>query len=201
LEVSRAFFTEPHTFVQLFTLLGERFPGRDVRALGYSIRLGLPLVGVPSDARWSFPAAPARFVLAEEWIGRKVRDDGAADDLVRGYLRALGPATIADIASWTGLRSLRPVIERLRPGLVTFKDEDNKELFDLPDAPRPPDDAPAPVRFLPEFDNVVLCGKDRRRFLTDEQRRIIFTNNLAYAATFTVDGMVAGSWRVVRTKK
>lgn len=190
---------EPRTFAEIFTLLEERFPDADVRALGYTARLHVPLVQIPAETRWSFPASPARFGLAEEWLGKTVPSDGPAKALVLRYLGSLGPATVADISNWTGLRGVREVVDGLN--VLRFRNEDGKEVLDLPDAPRPPADTPAPVRFLPEFDNIVLSGADRSRFMTKEQQRAIFTNNLAYAATFLVDGQVAGAWRVDRKRK
>jgi hypothetical protein len=92
------------------------------------------------------------------------------------------------------------VFESLRPSLVTFLDERKRELFDLPDAPRPDADTPAPVRLLPEFDNVILGHKDRARIIADAHRPMVTTKNLQERATFLVDGFVAGTWRM-ETKK
>jgi hypothetical protein len=98
------------------------------------------------------------------------------------------------------VRGLRPAFEALRPELATFRDERGRELFDLPDAPRPPADAPAPARFLPDFDNLVLAHDDRTRVLTAEHRARLVTKNGLVAATILVDGMVAGTWKVARAR-
>ena len=161
----------------------------------------LPLVLVPTQAAWGFPAA-ADFAIADDWLKTPISTQTApAHALVRRYLAAFGPATSADAQTWSGLQGLKAVFEGLRPELVTFRDENKKELFDLPDAPRPAEDTPAPVRFLPEFDNLVLAYADRSRLMADEHRGRIVTKNLQVRATFLVEGQVAGTWKVERKKK
>jgi hypothetical protein len=198
----RAFFDTPATFDALRDHLVARYPGGDERAMAYAIRMHLPLVQVPTAAdRWSFPAS-ADFTVADTWLGREVPAEPApAHALVRRYLAAFGPATPGDAQVWSGLQGLREVFEELRPELVTFRDERKRELFDLPDAPRPAEETPAPVRFLPEFDNLVLAHDDRSRVVADEHRSRIVLKNLQVLATFLVDGMVAGTWKVERKKK
>ena len=112
--------------------------------MAYAMRLTLPLVQVPAERPWSFEAA-AGFALADEWLGRPIPMGSApADALVLRYLAAFGPATPADAQAWSALGGLRETFERLRPTLVTFRDERKRELFDLPDAPRPAAETPAP---------------------------------------------------------
>jgi hypothetical protein len=124
----------------------------------------------------------------------------ATRELVQRYLAAFGPASVQDAQAWSGLPRLKDVFEALRPELVTFRDERKRELFDLPDAPRPGSDVPAPIRFLPDFDNLVLAHDDRTRFIAPEHRSRIVTKNLLVRATFLVNGRVAGLWRVERRK-
>src|SRR4029079_11900980 len=111
------------------------------------------------------------------------------DDVVVRYLRAFGPASVADVAAWAGLTGLREVLERLRHRLRTFRDERGRELFDLPDAPRPDPDTPAPSRFLPEYDNMLLSHADRSRFLLGDERAPVSTARIVHG-TVLHDGFV-----------
>lgn len=199
---ARSFFGgKPATFDAFRNHLKAKDSAADERAMVYTMRMHLPLVQVPTDSQWGFPAA-SDFALAEDWIGKKVSVEPApAHELVRRYLAAFGPATPGDAQAWSGLSGLRAVFEELRPTLVTFRDERKRELFDLPEAPRPSEDEPTPVRFLPEFDNLVLSHDDRTRIMADEHRPRVTLKNLQVRATFLVDGFVAGTWKVERKKK
>ena len=188
------------TFDALREAITTQHPDGDVRAMAYAIRCLVPLVQVPDDSSWGFPAK-AGFTLADTWLGKSVPcTDAPAHALVRKYLAAFGPATPGDAQTWSALQGLRPVFEEMRKDLVTFRDARNRELFDLPEAPRPDEDLPAPVRFLPEYDNLLLAHDDRTRVIADTHRPRITTKNLIVPATFLVDGMVAGTWRVERKK-
>jgi hypothetical protein len=189
----------PRTFEELRDVLGRAWPGGDERAMGYAVRTHLPLVQVPTDTRWGWPAA-ACFAAAESWIGQPVGRDTDAKDLVLRYLAAFGPASVADAQAWSGLRALAGTFEALRPKLRVFRDDRGRELFDLPKAPRPDADTPAPVRLLPEYDNLLLAHADRRRVIADEHRPKVVTANLRILATFLVDGLVAGTWRIERAR-
>lgn len=197
---ARGFFgAAPRTFTEVRDFLIERFPDGDERAMGYAVRLHLPLVQVPTGDLWSFPAT-ADFALAESWLGAPLPTGGGPQAIVLRYLAALGPATTADVQSWTGIKDARGVVEGLRSKLRVIKAGRGGELFNLPDAPRPPEDTPAPVRLLPEFDNVLLGHANRKRFVADEHRARIYLPGLRVAATFLVDGRVAGTWTVQRAK-
>jgi hypothetical protein len=183
----------PRTFNELRALLSERFPGVNERALGYAVRTQLPLRMVAGDDAWAFPR-DTPFALA----GVKLRKPDL-EQLVLDYLAAFGPATAADAQRFTGLQGLKPVFERLRERLVAFKDG-RRELFDLPDAPRPGEDAPAPPRFLADFDSVVLAHDDRTRLIADEHKPKIASKNLRVPAMVLYDGFAAGTWRIERKR-
>ncbi|GAB3817985.1 winged helix DNA-binding domain-containing protein [Kribbella italica] len=182
---------EPLTFTQVRDALQEQFPAVNDRALGFCTRMMVPLVMYPTDTRWGWPAN-ARFTPAEQWIGRKPFLGAVPDELVIRYLDAFGPATPADFQTWSGLPSAKALLEDAE--LERFEDEDGRTLYDVPTAPRPDPETPAPVRFLPEFDNLLLAHAKRERVIADAYRPAVFTKNLRVKATYLVDGQVAGLW-------
>jgi hypothetical protein len=199
LVAARAHFgTAPCTFAALREHLLTRFPSLNERAMGYFVRMELPLVQVPeSGEAWAYPSA-ASFTIAESWLGTPIGDGEGAAGLVLRYLGAFGPASVADFQVWSGLRGAKPVFEALRSKLRTFRDVRGRELFDLPKAPRSEDGEEAPIRFLPDYDNLVTAYDERSRIVAREHRPLVFTKNLQIPATFLVDGIVAGTWRVER---
>jgi hypothetical protein len=200
---TRAFLARaPATFEAIRDHLADRAGTGNVRHLAYALRMTLPLVQVPDpDLTWGFPGA-ASFALADGWLKRKVSTTTSAPEtLVRRYLAAFGPASVADAQTWSGVPKLAEVFERLRKDLVTFRDERKRELFDVPEGPRPAAEVAAPIRFVPDWDNVLLGHQDRSRIIADEHRSRISTRNLQVLATFLIDGMVAGSWSIARTSK
>ena len=120
--------------------------------------------------------------------------------MVLRYLGAFGPASVKDAQTWSGLTRLGEIFERLRPRLRTFRDEGGKELFDLPDAPRPDPDVPAPARYLPAFDNLILSHADRARVIADDYRKAIASKNGMVPATFLIGGFARGLWKMERTR-
>jgi hypothetical protein len=196
----RHFGTRPSNFTSLRGVLMAAFPHGEERAMGYAVRTNLPVLAVPDDSAWGFPADP-EFTLAESWLGRPVDAAERPDALVLRYLAAFGPATAADFQAWSGMAGGRGLFEGLRPQLRVFRDDRKRELFDLPDAPRPAEDTPAPVRFLPGFDNAILAHADRTRIIADEHRGRVTTKNLIVLPTFLVDGFVAGTWKCERAKR
>jgi hypothetical protein len=182
----------PLTFDAIRAGLVERFPAVNDRALGYAARTLVPLVMVPGEGRWGYPRV-ASFGLAEELLDGSLAP-AAPEALAERYLGAFGPASAADLQTWSGVAGGKAVLDGMRDRLEVFADERGRELFDLPDAPRPGADAAAPVRFLPEFDNLVLAYDDRSRVIADEHRPLVTTKNLRVKATFLVDGVVAGIW-------
>lgn len=196
---AQLFGERPRDFNELRDALLQRFPDVHERALGYATRMNLPLVMVPTTDRWAFPSVAA-FTLAGDWLSEPLSADDTPDELVRRYLAGFGPATAADVQTWSGLKGIKAVLARLRPELVTLRDTQGRELFDLPDAPRPDGDVPAPARFLPEFDNLVLSHADRTRVIADEHRGHVVTKNLRVRASVLHDGFACGIWDVERKK-
>jgi len=164
------------------------------------VRMHLPLVQVPEGGQpWAYPGT-ANFALADAWLGEPVSISGPAHQLVLRYFAAFGPATLKDLQTWSYVPGLEPVVEELRPKLKLFRDERGRDLYDLPKAPRPPEDAPAPVRFLPEYDNLLLAFADRTRVVAEPHRKAMVTRNLFQPATLLVDGTVAATWTVTRAR-
>ncbi|MEV4000910.1 winged helix DNA-binding domain-containing protein [Actinomadura sp. NPDC049753] len=177
---------------ELGRLLARRWPDADPSALGWSAQYLEPVVHPAPSGTWNVRGATP-FARAD-WTG--VHREPTLQDaclLFRRYLTAFGPASVADARTWSGLGGLREVFDRLRPELRVFADASGRELFDLPDAPRPEGDVPAPVRLLPEFDATLLAHADRTRMMTTDIRRRV-CNGAAVAATVLVDGTVAATW-------
>jgi hypothetical protein len=176
--------------------LVKRWPDADPQALAQAVHYNAALVQVPPRGLWSRSSQPIWTTL-ERWLGKAPGKslDSAADraPVLKRYLAAFGPATAADVTTWSGWTATRETIDSIRDQLVVVKDESGRELFDLPDAPFPPDDAPAPVRFLPEYDNALLSHNDRQHVIPNE----IAARLTGFVGTFMVDGFVRGQWRIV----
>ena len=184
----------PRSGPQLRAALQARFPQHDPAALAYACRCRLAFVQVPPRGVWG-RTQQVTSTTAEAWLERPLAADPSIDDVVERYLGAFGPATVADIASWSRLTGMRAVVERLRPRLRTFRDERGRELFDLPGAPRPDPGTPAPPRFLPEYDNVLLSHADRARFRSGQSPVI---GGRTVRGTVLCDGTVCATWRPER---
>ena len=183
------FATEPRTNAEMREFLGGDDPWWRIR------RHGL-FVHVPGDEPWAFPRRP-RFVAARAWLDRPLADpETSRSHLVRRYLAAFGPATVSDVAAWSGLTvaELRPIVERMR--LRRFRDERGRVLFDVPGAPLPDAATPAPPRLVPAFDNLILSHADRTRVIADDHRRVVIDGGIV-DPVLLVDGFVAGRWRLV----
>lgn len=201
LKVAREYINqEPRTFAEISTMLTEKWPEQDVGSMRYTVRTHLPLVQVPVSKGWGFPGNP-QFTLAETWLNQPIPNEEDLRLLVKRYLAAFGPASVTDMQTWSGLEKLKPLFEQLRPELQVYKDEGGREVFDLPDLDVVDGDVPAPERFLPEFDNILLSHQKRTRIVADEYRKKVYLPGLRVAATILVDGFVAGAWKVERVKK
>jgi hypothetical protein len=188
----------PRTGPDLARSLAQRWPDLPADSLVFAVSYLVPLVHVPPRGVWGTTGPVARTTL-EHWLGRPLEPDHTLDELVLRYLAAFGPASVPDIQAWSGLTRLRSVVERLRPGLATFRDDHDRELFDLPGAPRPDAATPAPPRFLPEYDNILLGHADRSRIVPAGRAIPLPPGNGASIGTVLIDGIFAGTWRIARS--
>ncbi|WP_335938868.1 winged helix DNA-binding domain-containing protein [Streptomyces sp. PTD5-9] len=186
----------PRTMAELVDALRDRWPGPPRRVLGELLVAALiPMAQLPPRGLWKNTAGVHNLPLTT-WLRRPVTpapadpDDPVGQQLVLRYLAAYGPATTADIRAWSGLAGLPAAVRALRGSLVAFRDERGRRLLDLPDAPRPHPDTPAPVRFLPAFDNAILGYQDRSRIVDDRHLGL----SVAGQRAVLVDGRVAATW-------
>ncbi|MFD6986999.1 winged helix DNA-binding domain-containing protein, partial [Streptomyces sp. NPDC059956] len=219
-ERARAFVeAEPRTMAEIREELLKEWPGADPQSLSVAARCRLPLVQVTPRGVWG-KSGQVRLTTLSEWVGGERSGLGGEasgvggeesglggeesglggeasgiDDVVLRYLGAFGPASVKDMQTWAGLTRLREAFERLRPGLEVFQDENGVELFDLPDGPRPDAEQPAPPRFLPEFDNLLLSHADRSRVIAPDLKGSTWSGNQAHC-TLLLDGFLAGLWKL-----
>jgi hypothetical protein len=186
---------QPRTTAELRAALASLWPGRDPQALTMVARIMLPMLQLPPRGLWGRGGQPMLAAMADR-LDSPEGEGLTLDDLVRRYLAAFGPASVADAQTWLGLSRLAPVFDVLRPALLTFRDAGGVELFDLPEASRPSGDVAAPVRLLGEFDNMLLAHEDRGRIMRPEHKRWMFTENGILRAAVLIDGFVAGRWRI-----
>jgi hypothetical protein len=180
--------------------LAERWPDADPFALGGTVLYLLPTVQPPPRGVWG-EGGVTTLTSMESFLGQELPAEpspASVDELVRRALGAIGPASVMDVQSWSRLTRLREVFDRL--ALRRFRGEDGSELFDLPRAPRPDPDTPAPVRYLPEYDNLLLSHADRRRVNPAGRAVPLFPGNGAQRGTFLVDGQYAGLWQIRRSR-
>jgi hypothetical protein len=158
--------------------------------------LWVEMVRVPPSGTWQRRRADL-YGLAEDWLGPPaVTEAEGLEHLVRRYLGGFGPASMKDVAGWAGLTptAVRPAVAALE--LRRFRDEEGRELLDLPGAPLPDPETPAPVRFLPTWDATLLVHARRAQILPEAYRSLVFDTKTPHSVpTFLVDGAVAGSWR------
>ncbi|MGB3327840.1 MAG: winged helix DNA-binding domain-containing protein [Thermomicrobiales bacterium] len=191
---------EPRTTAAMRPILAERWPDASLHAMTQAINYLLPMVQVPPRGIWGESGQPMLTTL-ETWTGEALPAEPDIDAIVLRYLAAFGPASVADVQQWSGLTRLGTVFSRLRPHLVSFRGEDGRELFDLPEAPRPNADEPVPVRILAPFDNVLIGYKDRHRILPPGHQQLVFTQNGLIRPTVLVDGFAAGIISIGRKRE
>ena len=193
---------EPLSSGDLGAALAETWPGRDTTALAMAARCYLSLIHVPPAGTWG-SHKNATLCPAGVWLAATKPSPDAGDplgQLVLRYLAAFGPASAADITTWSGLTQLAPVIERLGAQLRRYRDAQGRTLFDLARTRLPDAETPAPARLLPGFDNLLLSHADRSRVIDDAHRSRVFGVNGLIQPFVLVDGFVRATWRVDRTK-
>jgi hypothetical protein len=185
----------PLSTAELGQRLAERFPGYDADALAYGARGRLGLVHVPPRGKWN-ASAPTRQTTFAAYLDREPDPAGTPDALFLRYLAAFGPASVQDAQAWSGLTRLSEVAQRLLGELVVLRGKDGRTLYDLPHAPRPSEFVAAPVRFLPEYDNLFFGYADRTRFVPDRRKPLIPPGNGARTGTVFVDGEWRAIWKI-----
>jgi Winged helix DNA-binding domain len=176
----------------------EKFPGGEAIALSTLLQLHEVLIQIPPTRIWGNNSAPI-LTRVENWLPAPHQRPMSRVDLVRRYIRAFGPVTVADMATWSRLNRLGPEFEAIRDELTTFEDVDGRTLYDFADAPRPDGDTPAPVRFLPLYDNVYLGYDNRRRMLSPATAHLInvFEN---FKPAVLIDGTINAGWTITVKK-
>lgn len=195
----------PRTREELLRLIREdprARAGEWTQYVYFGLRANRDFVHAPPDGAWG-RAPKALLVSADAWLGpHEVDADQARRHIVRRYLTAFGPASREDLAAWSGLRGsyFKQVLDDLGRAIVRFRDEAGRELLDLARAPRGRADAQAPARFLPKWDSLILAyaPRERARVLPERYRKAVIAVNGDTAATFLVDGVVAGTWTIAR---
>jgi len=182
----------PRTVADLAKELQKRFPDGDGVAMAYGVRYMVPLVFTPPRGVWGAKGL-VTLTTFDAWLGPPPGPAFSDEQLVTRYLAAFGPASVADMRAWSSL-AMRPVFERLRPRLKVFRDENGVELFDLPRAPRPDGELRVPVRFVPDFDNILLAHADRSRIMPPGKHLGIFSSNGVMQGAVLVDGFVRAMW-------
>ena len=188
----------PRTIADLARLLAPRFPNHDAQSLAYGVRYLLPMIFVTPRGIWQ-AGGPVALTTVDAWLGPSASPAIAPEDLVLRYLAAFGPASVADMRAWSGL-AMRPAFEKLRPGLTNLRDEHGIELFDLPRSPRPAADTAVPVRFLPDYDNILLAHADRTRIMAPGQHLGLFSSNGIMKGSVLVDGFVRAGWKPIKDR-
>jgi hypothetical protein len=194
LEVGRALLEKsPLTRAELGPRLAERFPGPDPGSLAQAVTYLLPVLQVPPRGLWT-ATGPAAWTTARSFLGTEQGPSVSATEVIRRYLAAFGPAAVEDVRTWSGMTGLAAAIEPLLPELRPFTDDRGRKLWDLEEAPRPDPEVPAPVRFLPEYDNLLLSHADRSRVIPPG------VVPPGWKSNFLVDGFLAGAWKPVISK-
>jgi hypothetical protein len=188
----------PMTAGALNKKLKEKFPSAEPIALSALLAVTETLVQIPPTRIWGTGSAPI-LTRVENWLPPPHQRPLSREDLVRRYLRAFGPASVADMATWCRLTKLGAEFKKIASELIVFQDEAGRTLYDVPDAPRPHEETPAPVRFLPLYDNVYLGYDDRRRMLSEETVHLMSMFQ-SFKPAVLIDGTINAGWTVSSKK-
>lgn len=183
----------PRTRAELGAALSQKWPDNDKMALAYAATCLVPVVQVPPRGVWG-ETGQATWTTTASWLSADAA--GSVADMIIRYLGAFGPASVRDMRTWSGLTKLRDVVAGL--DLRTYRDEHGVALFDLPDAELPDPETPAPPRFLPEYDNLLLSYADRARVAADDRAVPLPPGIGGACGTLLVDGFWRGTWRITR---
>ncbi|TDW23684.1 winged helix DNA-binding domain-containing protein [Kribbella kalugense] len=200
----------PATAVQLREYLGELWPDREPAALAHAVRCLLPTIQIPPRGIWNKGGNPT-MTTANLWLAAPTPDtvpdpaptagaDSPVEALILRYLAAYGPASVADAQTWSGLTHLTEIFDRL--DLRTYTDADSgRTLYDLPHLTLPDEDTPAPTRFLPEYDNLLLSHANRTRFISKATRATLTLQDVLTKGTILHNGQATALWRQPKSPK
>ena len=189
---------ETPTIGALRDQLQAQVPERDKQAMAYTVRSYLPLVQTPPSGTWGV-GTRATYTTAENWLGAAQPADLGC--LFRRYLAGYGPASVMDFQAWTGMTSLKSALAPTLKDLVAYRAEGRGEMYDLPELGIAPVDLPASIRFLPEYDNILIAHKDRQRILPEAHRKKVFVSAGRVLGSVLIDGFVSAIWKLQRDKQ
>jgi len=189
--------SSPRTTGELREFLSQKYNVTNPDALAYAIRTYIPLVQVPPAGTYG-SGTKASYTPVEGWIQNNIEPQSIIE-LFKKYLQAYGPASIMDFQFWLGITKLNSELKSILPALVAYQDEDGQTLYDLPELPIIAGNYPAPIRFIPEYDNLLMGHKKRTHYLEEKYRKRVFLSAARVLGTILVDGMVQATWKI-RTK-
>lgn len=188
---------QPRTTGDLRQMLLDIEPDGNDMTMASVIRHTMNVVQVPPGGTWG-SSSRASYVLAQTYLGDAT--PSTLEALLHRYLRAFGPASIMDFQAWIGMTSLTSKIKPMMKNLITYQTEDGNTLLDLPDMDIINDNNPAPIRFIPEYDNLLVSHKDRNRIIADDDRKYVFLSSARVLSTILIDGFVGATWKIQREK-
>ena len=196
-EAAELLATRPLGRAALQRELARRHPALDAEALAFAVSYRVPWVQPPPRGLWGASGAAVMTTVAA-WLGPGTGAPTTPEELVSRYLTAFGPGTVRDIQAWCGLTRLREVVDRMGPRLRRFRTDEGAELVDVPEGLLPNADTPAPVRFLAEYDNVLLSHADRARVVDDGDHVLLQGGAGGWTGTLLVDGLMRATWAARR---